>query len=143
VCENADGEHPPRERYDMTAMRYDPNRPVVAEGWSQLDEDEQIELVAEYHRRARVRLPNLRLHADLHVTVENQVLLGDETPVAAALQRLMGKGLDRHDAIHAVASVLSGVMYDAVTRKEAGDVKAAYCREVARLTAEGRRSQAD
>jgi hypothetical protein len=26
------------ERFDVTAMRYDPNRPVVAEGWSQLDE---------------------------------------------------------------------------------------------------------
>jgi hypothetical protein len=29
-------------------MRYDPDRPVVAEEWSQLGEGEQIELVAEY-----------------------------------------------------------------------------------------------
>ena len=123
-------------------MRYDPNRPVVAEEWSQLDEGEQIELVAEHHRRARIRLPNLRLHAGLHVTVENQVLLGDETPIAAALQRRMGEGLDRHDAIHAIASVLSVVMYDAVTGKEAGDLKAAYYNEVAGLTAEGWWSQA-
>jgi SH3-like domain-containing protein len=112
-------------------MRYDPDRSVVAEEWSQLGEGEQIELVAEYHRLARIRLPNLRLHAGLHVTVENQVLLGDETPVAAALQRLIGEGLDRHDAIHAIASVLSGVMYDAATRKEAGDLEAAYYSEVA------------
>jgi SH3-like domain-containing protein len=126
----------------MTAMRYDPARPVDAEEWSQLDEGDQIELVVEHHRRARIRLPNLRLHAGLHVTVENQVLLGEETPVAAALQRLMGEGLDRHDAIHAIASVLSGVMYDAVTRKEACDLKADYYSEVSRLTAEGWRSQA-
>jgi len=55
-------------------MRYDPARPVDAEEWSQLDEGEQIELVVEHHRRARIRLPNPRLHAGLHVTVENQVL---------------------------------------------------------------------
>jgi len=123
-------------------MRYDPARPVDTEEWSQLDEGEQIELVEEHHRRARIRLPNPRLHAGLHVTVENQVLLGEETPIAAALQRLMGEGLDRHDAIHAIASVLSGVMYDAVTRKEARDLKAVYYREVSRLTAESWRSQA-
>lgn len=123
-------------------MRYDPARPVNAEEWSQLDEGEQIELVAEYHLRSRIRLPNLRLHAGLHVTVENQVLLGKETPVATTLQRLMGEGLDRHDAIHAIASVLSGVMYDELTRKNAGDLKAAYYSEVNRLTAEGWRSQA-
>ena len=45
----------------------------------------------EHHRPARIRLPNLRVHASLHVTVENQVLLGEETPVAAALLRLMGE----------------------------------------------------
>jgi Domain of unknown function (DUF1841) len=126
----------------MTAMRYDPTRPVNREEWSQLDEGEQIELVEEHHRRAGIRLPNLRLHAGLHVTVENQVLLGEETPIAAALQRLMGEGLDRHDAIHAIASVLSGVMYDALTRKEARDLKAVYYGEVSRLTAESWRSQA-
>jgi hypothetical protein len=126
----------------MTAMRYDPTRPVDTQEWSQLDEGEQIELVEEHHRRAGIRLPNLRLHAGLHVTVENQVLLGEETPIAAALQRLMGEGLDRHDAIHAIASVLSGVMYDAVTRKEARDLKAVYYGEVSRLTAESWRSQA-
>ena len=46
-------------------MRYDPDRPVVAEEWSQLGEGEQIELMAEYHRLARIRLPNLRLNAGL------------------------------------------------------------------------------
>ena len=54
----------------------------------------------------------------------------------------MGEGLDRHDAIHAIASVLSGVMYDAATRKEARDLKAVYYSEVSRLTAESWRSQA-
>jgi hypothetical protein len=50
----------------MTAMRYDPDWPLVVVDWSQLDEFEQIKLVAEHHRRARIRLPNLRLYAGLH-----------------------------------------------------------------------------
>ena len=33
-----------------------------------------------------------------HVVVENQVALGEATPVPATLDRLMDEGLDRHDA---------------------------------------------
>ncbi len=40
-----------------------------------------------------------------HVVVENQIALGDEIPVARNLHQLMAQGLDRHDAIHAIASV--------------------------------------
>ena len=123
-------------------MRYDPDRPVSVQQWTQFDEGKQIELVENYHHRARVRLPNLRLHASLHVVVENQVLLGEEMPVAATLKRLMAEGLDRHDAIHAIASVLSVVMYDAVTRGGTADLEAAYGSEVTRLTAKSWRSQA-
>jgi hypothetical protein len=52
-------------------------------------------------------LPNVRLHATFHVIVENQAALGDETPAAKTLERLMNEGVDRHEAIHAVAAVLS------------------------------------
>jgi len=51
--------------------RYDPQNPPDREGWLSLDESEQIEIVLQYHRRARVRLPNARLHATMHVVVEN------------------------------------------------------------------------
>lgn len=44
----------------------------------------------------------------IHVVVENQIALGDEIPVRRAVQRLMSEGLDRHDSIHAVGSVLIG-----------------------------------
>jgi hypothetical protein len=66
VCEYVGGVHPRHGRFEeVTAIRYDPDRAVVAEEWSQIGEGEQIELVAEYHRLARIRLPNLRLHAGL------------------------------------------------------------------------------
>lgn len=95
-------------------MHYDPAHEPDREQWSTLDEAERIAHVTEYHRRARIKLPNLRAHAAMHVAVENQALMGDETPVAATLVGMMNEGLDRHDAVHAVASVLSGVMFGAI-----------------------------
>jgi hypothetical protein len=64
-------------------------------------------LVVDYHRRTRVKLPNQRLHAAIHVAVENQIAMGDELPVHGVLDRLQAEGLDRHDAIHAIGSALA------------------------------------
>jgi hypothetical protein len=80
--------------------------------WLSTDEHERIALVMECHRDARVKLPNERIHAVIHVVVENQIALGDELPVQATLERLINEGLDRHDAIHAVGSVLVRFMHD-------------------------------
>src|SRR2546430_3868413 len=107
-------------------MRYDPALPPNRDDWSGLDEAERIALVSEYHRRVGINVPNLRVHAAMHVTVENQLLMGDETPVAATLTRLMAEDLDRHEAIHAIASVLAGVMFDATKAQGNGDLTAAY-----------------
>ena len=124
-------------------MRYDPDCPPDREEWSDLDESERIDLVVDYHRGARIAVPNLSIHASLHVIVENQILMGNETPVAATLGLLMAEGLDRHDAIHAIASVLSCVMFDTMKLQPNGDLNAAYFREVADLTAARWRSQAE
>lgn len=70
-------------------------------------EEERLDLVRRFHEREG-ELPedaNAELHAVCHVTVENQVALGDETPVADTLDRLVDEGLNRHDAIHAIAGV--------------------------------------
>lgn len=91
--------------------RYDPDKPPDPDTWFRLDEAERINLAEQYHRRARVRLPNVRLHATLHVIVENQVALGHELPVRKTLDRLQAEGLTRHDAIHAIGSVLTNQVY--------------------------------
>jgi hypothetical protein len=101
-------------------MKYDPLRPPDPSKWLALDEEAQVELVMKYHRRQRVRLPNLPLHAAIHATVESQVAVGPELPVAAAVDRLISERLDRHEAIHAVGMVLTGVMFD-IQRGELGD----------------------
>jgi len=119
-------------------MKYDPQRAPDPKTWLALDEEERIVLVLQYHRRARVRVPNARLHATIHVIVENQVALGDEIPVRRTLERLRAEGLDRHDAVHAAGSVLAKGIYDLLKEGlPAGDPNEPYWAELESLTAEG------
>ena len=118
--------------------RYDPQHAPDPAGWLTLDEGERIHLALQYHRRARVRLPNARLHATIHVVVENQVALGDEIPVRRTLERLRAEGLDRHDAVHAAGSVLAKRIYDLLKEGvPGGDPNEPYWAELESLTAEG------
>jgi hypothetical protein len=125
--------------------RYNPLEPPDPEEWISMDEMERIQLVEEYHRRARIRLPNAAAHALFHATVENQIALGDETPVKRTVERLMSEGLDRHDAIHAVGSALAGHIYDLLRQGDAvpqADPNPAYYAALDKLTAEAwRRSR--
>ena len=98
---------------------YDPLKPPNPEEWQSMDEQERLDLVEGFHRRARIRVPNAKVHAVIHVIVENQFALGDELPVKRTVQRLMSEGLDRHDAIHAVGSVLIGHISDLLGAPEA------------------------
>ena len=122
--------------------RYDPLKPPDAEQWLAIDEQARIDIVQDYHRRARIRVPNATVHAVIHVIVENQIALGDETPVRRTMQRLISEGPDRHDAIHAVGSVLIGHINDLVREPDPdANPISSYYAELDRLTAkEWRRS---
>lgn len=85
--------------------RYDALEAPDPKKWLAAEERYRIHLVEEYHQHMRVELPELQLHAALHVIIENQVALGEDVPVRT-LQRLQEEGLDRHDSIHAIAMVL-------------------------------------
>jgi hypothetical protein len=119
---------------------YDPSKPPKPDEWQSMDEQERIQLVEESHRRARIRLPNAKMHAVIHAVVENQVALGDETPVERTVQRLMSEGLDRHDALHAVGSVLIGHLTDLLAQPEpktGADPTRPYYAALEQLTAKG------
>jgi hypothetical protein len=116
--------------------KYSPDRSLDSKWWSAFSEDEQIELVRDYHRRSGVKIPNANLHAATHVIVENQILLGEETPVAATLQRLLGEGLSRHDAVHAIGGVLAPVLVDVLRGEIRSEVNLVYYQELQKLTAE-------
>ncbi len=121
----------------QNVTRYDPQSPPDPGEWLRLDEAERIELVLRHHRRARVHLPNAHLHATIHVVVENQVALGDQFPARRTLERLQLEGLDRHDAVHAIGSVLAKHMYDLLRGgPPGGDPNDPYRTELEALTAE-------
>jgi hypothetical protein len=126
-------------------MRYNADKAPNPEAWLQLDEQERIDLAVKYHRRYHLPMgESPQMHGVAHVIVENQVAAGDATIVPVTLARLMREGLDRHDAIHAIGSVLMVIVFDVITKKlETGvDINARYGRELAELTAASWRAQA-
>jgi hypothetical protein len=92
-------------------LEYNPDSQPDAQVWLRVDENRRIQLVEEYHRRARVKLPNIKVHAVFHAVVENQ-LAENLDPVVRAMARLRKEGLSRHDGIHAISTVLAEHMYD-------------------------------
>jgi hypothetical protein len=76
------------------------------------------------------------------VVVENQLALGDKFPASSVLARLMSEGLDRHEAVHALGSVLTGQIFNALKGKSVGtDLNAEYVEKLNRLTVQSWRRQ--
>jgi len=133
------------EEAEGEMLAYDPFVEPDPEQWLALDEEERIDLVMEYHRRAGIRFPRPRVHAIFHAVVESQIA-DPELPVRDTVERLMEEGLDRHDAIHAVGSVFAGHMNDLMRKLEEGgappdmgareDPNVAYFEELKAFTAE-------
>lgn len=115
---------------------YNPYEGPDAKSWLQLDEMTRLLLVTDYHMQAGDDLPNVHLHATIHVIVENQSALGDDYPVRATLNRLVNEGLDRHEAIHAVGSILMKYLHEAATANtKSPGFSDRYFEEVKQLTA--------
>ena len=134
-----------RHQSSLGMERYDPEMSPAGEDWLELDEGERLLLVEGYHRDARITLPKRarRLHASMHVVVENQLASNDE-PVVRALARLMKEGLSRHDAVHAIGSLVAEEVYDLPKQEELPDtVRARYYAAVERLTAAAWRASGD
>jgi hypothetical protein len=144
-------EWPPDPEFAIGQMNeaigeYDPLTEPEPQQWLAMDEEERIDLVLAYHRRESIGPPSEKAHAVFHAIVENQIA-DDELPVRRTVQRLMSEGLDRHDAIHAIGSVLAGHLNDLMreTRSDSRsgenksdqDPSKAYFAQLEGLTAEG------
>jgi hypothetical protein len=117
--------------------RYDPETAPDPIAWLELDEGERIALAEAHHLASRIELPNVTLHAAIHAAVENQIAEGIE-PVVEAMARLAREGLCRHDALHAIGSVLTGEFYETVKHHASEPTDALrrrYLAAVATLTA--------
>ena len=114
-------------------MRYDPEVAPDPTMWLALPESERLEAVRRHHKKARLRAGSPAVHATIHVAVETQLAEGHPA-AAAALQRLLADGLDRHEAIHAIGSVLADEMFGVLKEHRSHDA-AAYERSLNELTA--------
>jgi len=123
-------------------MKYDPDNGPNPESWLALDEAERLEAVLRYHKRAHFRAGSLRGHAIIHTVVENQLAEGYGATVTA-LQRLQTEGLDRHEAAHAIGSVLAGHLNDAVQSGDTAFDAQAYDTALAEFTAAAWRRMAN
>ena len=127
----------------MSLLRYDPYEHTDSDAWLKLDESERAQLVVRYHRQQRIRLPNETVHALIHMIVENQIALGDAFPAKDVLFRLMSEGLDRHQAVHAIGSVLSEIFFRAMNEENVNcDLNADYVDKLKALSAESWRKLA-
>lgn len=89
----------------MSANFYDPEREPIASEWLALSEAERLRVVKNFHVTTRTKTPDVKGHAAVHVVVENQIAIGFG-PSCRAVTRLQEEGLTRHEAIHAIASVV-------------------------------------
>ena len=117
-------------------LEYNPLVDLDVQRWLALSEDERIIAVLEYHENAGIELPDENMNALLHVIVENQVALGNTSPTEAVLHRLIGERLDRHDAVHAIASVLVNHIHEALHSNDSAVSNDDYYAALEDLTAE-------
>jgi deoxycytidylate deaminase len=90
---------------------YDPDVAPNASEWLALPELERLRLAQSYHVAARVKVPSVKAHAAIHAAVENQIATG-YGPSKRTIDRLQSEGLSRHEAVHAIGSVVAQFIYE-------------------------------
>jgi hypothetical protein len=117
-------------------MKYDANNIIDAKSWLAQDENDRFESISQYHKKLKIKLPNIRLHTLFHVIIENQLAEGIKE-VLNKLDELMADGLNRHDAIHAIGCVLSEHMFILMKEKpDKSDLNQEYYNKLSKLTAQ-------
>lgn len=100
-------------------------------------------LVAEYHQRSFMELPNLRAKTISYMSVESEALLDNEILLPVTRARLNDEALYLHNGVISIAFVLSRVMFDVVRGGRRCDMTASCARKRAELTAPTWRAQAN
>lgn len=116
---------------------YDPRHDPDPAQWLALDESDRVALVRAWHEAdATAASPDSpATHAAMHVVVENQIA-ANHAPTVQAMARLLGEGLSRHEAVHAIGAVLIAQIWRALRDPDhAGDIAAACDAQIAQLSA--------
>ena len=99
-------------------MDYDADRAPEPGAWKAAAQEERLRSVEAHHlalARPHPPMPKPRVHAALHLVVEDQLASGEPPEVRRALERLVAGGLTRHDALHAVGRVAADALDAALT----------------------------
>lgn len=117
-------------------MDYDAERAPDARAWLEAAGPARLAAVEAHHRGIAALhppTPALRVHAALHVVVEEQLATGSPPEARRALERLVSAGRSRHEALHALADVAADFARAALSsgRFDAG----AYARALDALAA--------
>jgi hypothetical protein len=118
-------------------ISYDAERAPSPGEWLAAGDTVRMQAIEAHHRSldGHPPNPNARLHALMHLIVENQLAAGDPAEVRATLERLVAAGLTRHEAIHAIGSVMADVVAGVMRNNQAFD-RVAATRSLARLRPE-------
>ncbi len=101
---------------------YDPDVAPPPAAWLAAEEETRIDAILAYHVANDEDLTEAdEVHAGMHDICENQLAAGHPPETAAALARLIAAGVTRHDAIHAIGSVLAAELHAIVTKRRAYD----------------------
>ena len=114
---------------------YHPLKQPVPEERLALDEDERICLVRDLHETLD-ELPEdaFNLHTMFHVIVENQIAENVEF-IPETIAKLIRQGLDRHDAVHAIASIVCKDIFDLMKGNKQEFSAKQYRRKLEKITA--------
>ncbi len=120
-----------------TMDHYDPSKKINSEQWLSIDEGARQQLVEEFHESLddNPAQSSLKAHSAMHVTVENQLAGGEAPKVNQTLTKLMQQGLDRHEAIHAIAAVLGKELFSMMQKNSSEFSLKNYSRKLEKLTA--------
>ena len=88
----------------LVSTNYDPDLDPDPSTWRSIDAHDRVRLVMSHHAQNRISVSDSRMHALLHVNIENMLLQG-KGPVTRALEKLRAEGHPRHKAIHILATV--------------------------------------
>jgi hypothetical protein len=115
---------------------YDPSKSIDPGEWLKLSEFERMDIVRDFHEASGEELPDdaLEMHTIFHVIVENQ--LAEEVELLPeTIAKLTRQGLDRHEAIHAIAAIISEDIFDLWKGNKTEFPTKQYRRKLEKITA--------